>query len=155
MNSDKATKAKELFLKGYNCSQAVLGAFADDLGLDMETAMKLSSSLGGGMSRMREVCGAVSGMFLVTGMKYGYSSPDATVEKAELYKLNQELADKFKDINGSVICRDLLGLSAEKDEPVPEKRTDNYYKKRPCAELVADAAGILEEYINSHKELLP
>lgn len=154
MNSDKAVKAKELFEQGYNCSQAVLGAFADELGIDMDTAMKLASSLGGGMSRMREVCGAVSGMLLVTGMKYGYSSPDATREKAELYNLNQELAEKFKAINNSVICRDLLGLGVEKDKPEPEMRTEKYYKKRPCADLVADAAGILDEYIKSKKELL-
>ncbi len=148
---DKGKIAKELFLKGYNCSQAVLGAFAEDYGLDLDTAMKLSSSLGGGMSRMREVCGAVSGMFLASGLEYGYDDPKASEEKADLYKLNQELASKFKEINGSIICRELLGLDVKKDTPNPEARTNEYYQKRPCADLVEDAARVLEEYINSHK----
>ena len=151
MSREKADKAYELFKEGYNCAQAVLGAFADELGLDTETAMKISSSFGGGMSRLREVCGAVSGMFMVTGLKYGYSMPDEKEGKADLYKLNQDLAKKFEDINGSIICRELLALGTKSDEPTPENRTEQYYKKRPCAELVAEAANILEEYINQNK----
>lgn len=150
MNEDKAKKAKELFESGYNCSQAVLGAFADELGLDTDTAMKISSSFGGGMGRLREVCGAVSGMFMVAGMKYGYASPEASEEKKELYKKIQELAGEFEQSNGSIVCRELLGLSAKKDNPAPEARTDSYYKKRPCAELVADAAGMIAEYIKKN-----
>lgn len=147
---DKSEKAKELFKQGYNCAQAVVGAYAEELGLDMETAMKLASSFGGGMGRLREVCGAVSGMFMVAGMKYGYSSPEAKLEKTEHYKKIQELAAEFSENNGSIICRELLGLQAGKDSYVPEARTEKYYKARPCVELVGDAAAILEEYINKH-----
>ena len=147
---DKSEKAKELFKQGYNCAQAVVGAFAEDFGLDMETLMKLSSSFGGGMGRLREVCGAVSGMFMVAGLKYGYSSPDAKEEKAEHYRKIQELAAEFSNNNGSFICRDLLGLQEGKDSHVPEARTEKYYKARPCVELVGDAAAIIDEYIKNH-----
>jgi len=143
--------AKELFKKGYNCSQAVFAAFCDETGLDMDTALKLSSSFGGGMGRLREVCGAVSGMFMVVGMKYGYTDPDDKIAKAEHYKLIQQLAKSFEDENGSIICRELLGLSIKADSPVPEDRTDSYYKKRPCAELVGQAAMIVDEYIQNKK----
>lgn len=147
--SAKTEKAKELFLKGYNCSQAVVGAFCEDLGLDFETAMKLSSSFGGGMGRLREVCGAVSGAFMVAGLKYGSSDPADKTAKTEHYKLIQEMAAKFKEQNGSIICRDLLGVGDKKETHVPEDRTKEYYKKRPCAELVELAAKITEEVLNS------
>jgi len=144
--------AKELFIKGYNCSQSVFAAFCDETGLDMDTALKISSSFGGGMGRLREVCGAVSGMFMVVGMKYGYTDPFDKKAKTEHYKLIQDLAKQFEKENGSIICRELLGLSVKADIPVPEDRTESYYKKRPCAELVENAARILDEYISS-KEL--
>lgn len=147
---DKSEKAKELFKQGYNCAQAVVGAYAEELGIDMETAMKLASSFGGGMGRLREVCGAVSGMFMVAGIKYGYSSPEASLEKTEHYKKIQELAAEFSESNGSIICRELLGLRAGKDSHVPDERTEKYYKARPCVELVGDAVAILEEYISKH-----
>lgn len=142
----KKEKAMELFRQGYNCSQAVFGAFAEDLGLNFETAVKISSSFGGGMGRMREVCGAVSGMFMAAGLKCGYCSPSDTHSKTVHYKLIQELAAEFKNKNGSIICRELLGLEGKDNNYVPSERTKEYYKKRPCAELVADAAEILEEY---------
>jgi C_GCAxxG_C_C family probable redox protein len=144
-------KAKDLFKQGYNCSQAVFAAFCDKTGLDEETALKISSSFGGGMGRLREVCGAVTGMFMVVGMLYGYSDPKDNASKTEHYKLIQELANKFKEEKGSIICRELLGLGAGADKPVPELRTQEYYKKRPCAELVGCAAGIMEEYIKERK----
>ena len=137
-----AAKAKELFLNGYNCSQAVLLAFDDVTGLDTETAARLASSFGGGMGRLREVCGAVSGMFMVAGLTNGYDDPKAKEEKAAHYALIQTLADDFKRENGSIICRELLGLNAD-GSPVPAPRTAEYYKKRPCAELVGDAARII------------
>ncbi len=142
----KKEKAMSLFKEGYNCSQAVFGAFAEELGLDFETAVKISSSFGGGMGRMREVCGAVSGMFMVAGLKNGYSSPTDTKSKTEHYKLIQNLATEFKAINGSIICRELLGLEGKDTNHVPAERTNEYYKKRPCAELVGDAAELLEKY---------
>lgn len=148
--SEKGEEARRLFCEGYNCSQAVLGAFADELGIDFETAMRLSSSFGGGMGRLREVCGAVSGMFMVAGVKYGYSSPDAASEKSDHYKRIQQLAENFKGKNGSIVCRELLNLRTHKDEPKPEPRTKEYYKSRPCAELVAEAADIIDEYIKNN-----
>ncbi len=139
--------AKELFTKGYNCSQAVVLAFCDETGLAPETSLKISSSFGGGMGRLREVCGAVSGMFIVAGLLEGYSDPLDKQAKAKHYELIQSLATSFKDKNNSIICRELLGLTVEKESPVPEKRTEAYYKKRPCGELVEQAAIILDEYI--------
>ena len=143
----KKEKAMELFKQGYNCSQAVFGAFAEELGLDFETAVKIASSFGGGMGRLREVCGAVSGMFMAAGFKYGYSSPTDMQAKKEHYKLIQDLAADFKKNNGSIICRELLGTEGTNNNYVPSERTQEYYKKRPCAELVGDAAEILEKYI--------
>ena len=143
--SNHSQRAADLFHQGYNCAQSVFAAFCDDLGIDMETALKLAAPFGGGMGRMREVCGAVSGMFLVAGLEYGYTDPKAFGAKADHYQLIQELAQKFREENHSIICRELLGLGAGSDCPVPEKRTSEYYRKRPCAELVACAAGIMEQ----------
>lgn len=145
--SQHSILAEELFKKGYNCSQSVFAAFCDETGMELETALKISSSFGGGMGRLREVCGAVSGMFMVAGMLYGYSNPLDKTAKAEHYKLIQSLAMKFKIENNSIICRELLKLVINSDGPVPEDRTENYYKKRPCKELVKYAAEILDEYI--------
>lgn len=147
----KSEKAVQLFKNGYNCSQAVLGAFAEELGMDFETAVKISSSFGGGMGRMREVCGAVSGMFMAAGIKYGYGNPKDICAKKEHYKLIQELAEKFKERNHYIICRQLLGLDGEDRNYSPSERTNEYYKKRPCIELVRDAADIFEEYLENHK----
>lgn len=143
-------KAMQLFEEGYNCAQSVFLAFEDLHGIDQKTAAALASSFGGGMGRLREVCGAVSGMFLVAGVLYGYDDPKAGEEKAEHYARIQELAAAFEKENGSIVCRELLGLSVKKEAPVPEARTAEYYKKRPCKELVGQAAEILEQYIREH-----
>ena len=119
----KGEKAQALFLEGYNCAQAVFGAFCEDLGLEFETAMKLSSGFGGGMGRLREVCGAVSGMFMVFDMKHGYTSPTDIAAKKELYSHIQSLAKEFEIENGSIICKELLGLTEKKSEPTPDTRT--------------------------------
>lgn len=140
-----AEKAKTLFEEGYNCAQSVTLAFADELGLDREMAAKLASPFGGGLGRLREVCGCVSGMALVAGELCGYSDPEAGEEKAALYKLVQELAGEFEKQAGSIICRELLKGITSDTSPMPEARTESYYKKRPCAELAALAAGILEQ----------
>lgn len=140
-----AEKAKALFKQGYNCSQAVYLAFCDVTGMDEKTALMLSSSFGGGMGRMREVCGAVSGMFMVAGQLYGYSDPNDRNAKAEHYALIQRMAAKFREKNGSIICRELLGTND--NSPNPTERTDRFYKKRPCAELVAMCAEITDEII--------
>ena len=147
--SEKSDKAKELFKSGYNCSQAVLGVFCEELGLDFETAMKLASSFGGGMGRMREVCGTVSGMFMAAGLAYASASSSAA-EKGAHYARIQELAQNFKDKNGSIICRELLQGVESSSSPKPSERNETYYKKRPCVELVGDSVEILEEYLRTH-----
>jgi C_GCAxxG_C_C family probable redox protein len=148
--SKKSEKAKELFKQGYNCSQAVLGVFCEEFGLDFETAIKISSSFGGGMGRMREVCGTVSGMFMASGLAYS-SSDNSAENKAGQYKIVQELAQRFKDKNGSIICRELLQGVTSDNSPIPSDRTQEYYKKRPCVELVGDAVEIFEQYLTEIK----
>jgi C_GCAxxG_C_C family probable redox protein len=144
--------AMEYFKEGYNCSQAVFLAFCEENGMDSEMALKISSSFGGGMGRLREVCGAVTGMFMVAGLAYGYTDTKDQDRKAQHYKRIQFLAKEFENRNGSIICRELLGLNSGKDSPVPELRTAEYYKKRPCIELVGIAAGIMEEYMKNNME---
>lgn len=150
---NKGDIAKEYFLEGYNCSQAVLLAFAEDYGLNKSTALMLSSSFGGGMGRLREVCGTVSGMFMVLGLEYGYDDPKNIEAKKELYKKIQTLASDFKQDNGSIICRELLGLSQKgASNPIPDQRNDQYYKKRPCKELVEYAANLVDDFIKNNKK---
>jgi len=144
-------KAMSLFEKGYNCAQSVFLAFEDLHGIDRETAARLSSSFGAGMGRLREVCGTVSGMFLTVGLLYGYDDPKAFEEKAEHYGRIQELAKTFEEKHGSIVCRELLGLDVKRESPVPEARTKEYYKKRPCKEVIGDAAEILDNYIREHE----
>lgn len=149
-NSQYAQKAMNLFTQGYNCSQSVFLAFQDLYGMDEKMAARLSSSFGGGMGRLREVCGSVSGMFMVAGILYGYDHADTGSEKADHYKRIQELAARFEEQNHSIVCRELLGLGKGKDSYQPSKRTEEYYKKRPCKELVGIAAAYMEEYIGNH-----
>ncbi|MCI7768324.1 MAG: C-GCAxxG-C-C family protein [Oscillospiraceae bacterium] len=151
--SERGDKAKELFEQGYNCSQAVLLAFSDITGLDEKISAMLSSGFGGGMGRMREVCGAVSGMFMAAGTVSGYSDPKDFDEKKRTYAMIQQLADSFKKRNGSIICKELLGLEKPEGTYIPEKRSEEYYKKRPCPELVKNAAEILEEYLISEGKI--
>ena len=153
--AEREELARRNFTTGYNCAQSVVRAFDDvfeEHGVDPETAALLASPLGGGMGRMREVCGAVSGMLLVLGLAEGYNDPEAFDAKKELYEKAQALAGTFKDENGSIICRELLGLDAHGlhmpvSEATPEKRTESYYGSRPCAELVASAARILGQHL--------
>lgn len=147
MTKDHGKIAEELFAGGCNCSQAVVAAFEDVTGFDRETSLRVASALGGGMCRMREVCGAVSGAMLVLGMAEGDGSESDHVKKADLYKRGQDFCGIFKDEMGSIICRELLGLPGGKDSPVPEKRTNEYYKKRPCGEIVRFAAKTLEKML--------
>ncbi|MBO4394972.1 MAG: C_GCAxxG_C_C family protein [Eubacterium sp.] len=140
-------KARQLFLEGYNCSQAVLCAFDDVTGLDRETSAKLASSFGGGMGRMREVCGCVSGALMVLGLVHGYDDPENHEAKKEHYALVQRFAARFREQNGSIICRELLAGVTTTPGGEPEARTDAYYKKRPCPDLVACAANLLEDFV--------
>ncbi len=149
MESERVKKGEQLFRAGYNCSQAVVGAFADLLPVDFDTAMMLSSSFGGGMGRMREVCGAVSGMFMVAGFLKGYPTPETGEVKAAHYAFIRKMADEFKEKNGSIVCRQLLAGKAEIGG-VPEERTESYYQKRPCSEYVKSCVAILEKYIGEN-----
>ena len=140
-------KARELFRSGYNCAQAVLLAFSDVCGLDEKTALTLSASFGGGMGRLREVCGAVSGAFMIAGLLYGPLDPCDHAAKKAHYALIQKIAARFKEENGSYICRDLLDLPAGPSEPEPEKRTEAYYHRRSCEDYVGIAARIMDGII--------
>ena len=151
MEKSRKERAMEYFLEGYNCTQSVAMAFSDLIDMDMDTFLRMGSSFGGGMGRLREVCGSVSGMFLVAGYLYGYSTPETGQVKADHYARIQELAHVFEEQNGSIVCRELLGLSRKHDEPVPEARTAEYYKKRPCKELIGMAAQILDDFIKENK----
>ena len=146
---DHAYKAGELFLAGNNCAQAVIVAFSDVTGLDEKTAARISSTFGGGMGRMREVCGAVSGMLMVLGLLYGYEEPgEKDSNKKQLYKDVQDLAGKFREEVGSIICRDIL--KNPPSDPNPSPRTAEFYKQRPCARMVMTAARLLDEFIEAH-----
>ena len=160
---ERVEKAKRLFKEGgYNCCQAVVLAYNDLLGLDDETAAAISSGFGGGMGRMREVCGSVSGMVFLSGLISPADNPSDKGARTANYALVQEVAGEFKAINGSIICRELLGLSActqtqsdstdihsIPESPVPSDRTPEYYKKRPCEELVGISARIIGEKIKN------
>ena len=146
----KGESAKENFMSGLNCSQAVAAAFAEEMNMPKSLVEKLTVGFGGGMGRMREVCGAVTGMLMVVGILYGYDDAKDYEGKKDTYALVQELANQFKAETGSIICRELLGLDGKDNSPVPSKRTEEYYKKRTCEDKVGLAAKILDEYIQSH-----
>lgn len=143
-----AEEAARLFMEGYNCAQSVFLAFRDLTGYDWKEAARLSSSFGAGMGRLREVCGGVSGMFLVAGLLYGYDSPTDLESKKEHYARIQELAAAFKAKRGSIVCRDILRNPST--DPAPSPRTAEYYAKRPCARVVYEAAAVLDAYIAEH-----
>lgn len=135
--------ATNYFKNGYNCAQSVFLTYAKDFGIDEAMALKLSSSFGGGMGRLREVCGAVSAMFMVAGLEKGYTEPNNDIVKAEHYQRIQELARLFKEKHGTIICRELL--DSKDTSFVPSKRTAEYYAKRPCEQFVKDVCEILDE----------
>lgn len=146
---DHSFQAAELFLSGCNCAQAVLVAFGDMTGLEPEFAKRISCGFGGGMGRMREVCGAVSGMIMAADLLYGYTDPgEEDTKKKEHYRLVQELSSKFREETGSIICREIL--KNPPSDPSPSPRTEEYYKTRPCARMVMLAAKILDEYMAEH-----
>ena len=148
---DHADQAKALFESGYNCAQAVLCAFEDVTGLDRDTAARLASSFGGGLARMREVCGTVSGAAMVLGLAFGCSDPgDADAKKAH-YHLIQDFAAQFKADKGSIICRELLAGTMTLPGNDPEQRTPEYYKRRPCPDMVRYAAHLADRFLNEKK----
>ena len=142
-----AERARDLFLQGYNCAQAVVCAFGDVTGLDIDTAARMASSFGGGLARLREVCGTVSGAALVLGIARGYADPGDVEAKKAHYALVREFARRFREENGSIVCRELLSGVDVTPGGVPEERTEAYYRKRPCPGLAWSAARILEEML--------
>ena len=152
---ERVEKAKRLFKEGgYNCCQAVVLAYNDVFGLEDELAASLSSGFGGGMGRMREVCGSVSGMVMLAGLMAPAADPSIKVDRTRNYALVQDMAEEFRATNGSIVCKELLGLvpmgshaAVAKESPEPSDRTSEYYKKRPCEELVGISARIIGEKI--------
>lgn len=149
---EREKMAREYFCQGYNCCQSVLLAFSDILaeksGIDKETLLKVSSGLGGGMGRLREVCGSVSAMSIIAGFLSPSTNPSDKIKKTENYALVQDFAGKFRQTNGSIICRELLQIqSTKKESPEPSDRTSEYYKVRPCEKFVGNSAKIIAEYI--------
>lgn len=139
----RVDKAVALFKQGFNCSQSVFAACADLYGINDEAlALRLSASFGGGIGRMRQTCGAACGMFLLAGLHNGSAIPHDADGKKQNYALVQDLAAQFKAENGSLICAELLGIAPKQQDPQPEARTDAYYQKRPCADMVASAVRI-------------
>lgn len=156
MYEDRIQRAVENFKQGYNCAQAVTAAFADLYTLTEEQALLVSASFGGGIGRMREVCGAASGMFILAGMQAGTTDPKDSKGKEYNYQVVQQLASEFRKRNGSIICGELLGLrklaenrAQQFTDTKPEERTPEYYKKRPCVKMVEEGARIFAEYLES------
>lgn len=149
----RVEKTGELFKEGFNCSQSVFAAYADLFGMDQETACRVAASFGGGIGRMRETCGAASGMFLVAGMLTGATKGEDQTAKKNNYEVVQKLAEEFKKENGGTyICRELLGLDRQGKKVIPgdttpEARTEEYYKKRPCLNTILGAAAIVERLL--------
>lgn len=148
MNKEqRIQRARELFLQGYNCSQSVFCAYAEDYDIPMETALRLSASFGGGIGRMRETCGAVCGMTMLIGIETGQTEPNDSKQKQENYHAVQSLAEQFRQKNGSIKCSELLQLRKESTiTSVPEERTAEYYRQRPCLKMVESAVELFEQF---------
>ncbi|MDE5759362.1 C-GCAxxG-C-C family protein [Bacteroides sp.] len=149
---DRVEKAVALFKSGYNCSQSVVGAFADMYGFTEEQAFRISASFGGGIGRMRQTCGAACGMFLLAGLEKCAVEGSDRAGKAANYALVQELAAEFEKRNGSMVCAELLGLKKAEGSSVPEARTEQYYAKRPCVRMVEEAARIWADYLKKARQ---
>lgn len=154
---NRVIKAKELFLQGFNCSQSVFASCADLYGMDESTALRVSASFGGGIGRMRMVCGAASGMFMLAGMQNGSNTPHDAEGKKQNYAFVQELAAEFKNVHGTLICAEMLGMTnpdysatQEFNDPTPAQRNEQYYHKRPCVEIVENAVRIYLNAINKN-----
>ncbi|MCI8950643.1 MAG: C_GCAxxG_C_C family protein [Lachnospiraceae bacterium] len=141
----RAERAVGLFLSGYNCCQSVFAAYSEAFGMDREMALKVSCSMGGGIGRMREVCGAVSGMAMIAGLACGNTDPGNQEAKTKNYETVRQMADQFKKAHKTIICREILGLLEAEESAAPSERTESYYRERPCARMVETAARIIEE----------
>lgn len=145
---NRVIEAQKLFQDGYNCAQSVFAAYSDLYGFDRDTALKISSSFGGGVGRMREICGAVSGMCMIAGLETGTFKKMDDEGKKYNYEVVQKLSEEFKSISGSIICRELLGIDKkEEKDTTPQKRTEEYYNTRPCEQLVMDAAEVIQRVL--------
>ena len=144
----RADRAREMFMQGYNCCQAAVGAFADLYGFDPVTAMKFAEGFGGGLGRMRLTCGAVNAMAIVAGMKMSHGQPGDLQRRGEIYAVVRKMVEEFKAENGTIVCAELLGLALPKDDsPTPEERTPEYYKRRPCPDKIHQCGLIIEKYL--------
>ena len=153
---ERVERAVAFFKEGYNCSQSVVAAYADIYGYTTEQALMMSASFGAGIGRMRETCGAACGMFLLAGLQTGCTDPKDAAGKGANYAVVQDLAAKFAQINGSIVCAELLGLREKRQSGIgsptaPQERNAEYYKKRPCVEMVRSAATLFGEYLNTQE----
>lgn len=144
---ERAEKAYGYFMEGFTCSQSLFAAFADIFGFDKETALKTAAGLGGGVGRMREVCGVITSASMILGLMYGATEGCDRESKAFTYEKVRQFAERFKAIEGTIICRELLGLDKAEDSHIPGERTKEYYATRPCPRITREAAGILEEFV--------
>ena len=152
LNTEESSRpdyAVKLFKSGFNCAQSVFGAYADMFDLDHETALKMSGALGGGVGRMREVCGAVLSMSLIAGLKEGNSDPHNEEAKGNIYELVRQMSHMFKKRQGTIICREILGIEGMEESSKPSIRTPEFYETRPCAGIVRCAAEIIDEVLFS------
>ena len=148
----RIARSVELFKSGYNCSQSVVAAFASLYGFTEEQALRMAASFGGGIGRMRQTCGAACGLFLLAGLETGATDPTDREGKSRNYAVVQQLAERFRQENGSLICAELLGLKKPEGTHEPEARTAAYYQKRPCATMVETAARLFARYLSESKQ---
>lgn len=149
---DRIQRAVELFMQGYGCCQSVLCAFSDLYGLDEEMALRIAAGFGGGVGRMRMMCGTVSALVILAGLEKGQTRGEDREGKAACYQLVRELLETFKQRNGSIICAELLqmqGVKAETNTSQPDERNAEYYRVRPCARKVESAARVFAEYLSN------
>lgn len=151
--SGRVEEAVRLFTMGFNCCQSVFGAYADLFGMDREEALRLASPMGAGIGRMREVCGTVSAMAMLSGLADGNSDPGDKEKKTAVYQRVRDMSDEFAEKNGSIICRELLGILGREKSAAPSARTDEYYAVRPCVKFVRCAAEIVEKTLPKKKTL--
>lgn len=152
LEHSRKEQAVKAFLSGCNCAQAVFATYADLFGIDRQTAMNLTNSMGGGISRLREVCGTVSAIALLTGLAEGAVDSGDLGAREKVYRRTRDLAAQFEKENGSLLCRELLGKAGREASARPSERTPEYYKKRPCAKFVVCAAGIIEENLTKRAD---
>ena len=146
----RVDRAVDYFMQGYGCCQSVVAAFADMYGLDEKLALKIAAGFGGGVGRMRMMCGAVSGIVMLVGLEEGQTEGADREGKSHCYKIVQQLLEESKQQNGSIICAEILGLNGQEkavNSYVASERTAEYYKSRPCVAKVESAARIFAEYL--------